>query len=220
MKHKIRYQSRVDLKSLRKICGFSKEYVADKIGYTVRTLERMEKENAVTTEETARQLCKLYVMEYQDYFYKIDGNFDALLNKKMAEIGTVPRNVTMNSEYYLLYVRRIGFVQDCILGKVGWVGMYNRNRERRRLRPVNNVKAVLKLKPDTQIINNKDEWTYWYYNLTIGKLNRVVVSEECMQECLKGCLEEIIVLPCELMRYEGITDLAFVGIKQKYRKKK
>ena len=50
MKRKIRYQAKTDLKLLRRINGISKEYVADKIGYTIRSLERMEKENAVTTE--------------------------------------------------------------------------------------------------------------------------------------------------------------------------
>ena len=60
MKRKIRYQAKTDLKLLRRINGISKEYVADKIGYTIRSLERMEKENAVTTERTAHQLCSLY----------------------------------------------------------------------------------------------------------------------------------------------------------------
>lgn len=46
MKRKIRYQAKTDLKLLRRINGISKEYVADKIGYTIRSLERMEKENA------------------------------------------------------------------------------------------------------------------------------------------------------------------------------
>ena len=56
MKRKIRYQAKTDLKLLRRINGISKEYVADKIGYTIRSLERMEKENAVTTERTSHQL--------------------------------------------------------------------------------------------------------------------------------------------------------------------
>lgn len=46
MKRKIRYQAKTDLKLLRRINGISKEYVADKIGYTIRSLERMEKRNA------------------------------------------------------------------------------------------------------------------------------------------------------------------------------
>lgn len=43
MKRKIRYQAKTDLKLLRRINGISKEYVADKIGYTIRSLERMKK---------------------------------------------------------------------------------------------------------------------------------------------------------------------------------
>lgn len=61
MKRKIRYQAKTDLKLLRRINGISKEYVADKIGYTIRSIERMEKENAVTTERTAHQLCSYMI---------------------------------------------------------------------------------------------------------------------------------------------------------------
>lgn len=72
MKRKIRYQAKTDLKLLRRINGISKEYVADKIGYTIRSLERMEKENAVTTERTAHQLCSLYDLVYEEQFFIVD----------------------------------------------------------------------------------------------------------------------------------------------------
>ena len=82
---------------------------------------------------------------------------------------------------------RTVFYQDCIAGKVMWVGDYNRNKERRILREVNVINAV-KLKPEAQLINNKNEWTYWYFNLTIGKLYEAIVSELCMKDCLEDCL--------------------------------
>ena len=66
MKRKIRYQAKTDLKLLRRINGISKEYVADKIGYTIRSLERMEKENAVTTERTEHQLFSLNDLVYEE----------------------------------------------------------------------------------------------------------------------------------------------------------
>ena len=40
MKRKIRYQAKTDLKLLRRINGISKEYVADKIGYTKMRLQQ------------------------------------------------------------------------------------------------------------------------------------------------------------------------------------
>ena len=61
MKNKVRYQSKTDLKLLRELHHLSKECVANYINYSTRTLERIEKENAVTTEYTARQLCDLYL---------------------------------------------------------------------------------------------------------------------------------------------------------------
>lgn len=53
MKNKVRYQSKTDLKLLRELHHLSKECVANYINYSTRTLERIEKENAVTTEYTA-----------------------------------------------------------------------------------------------------------------------------------------------------------------------
>lgn len=64
---------------MRECFKLSKEYVANEIGYSVRNLERIEKENAIVTEETAKKLCDLYKIEYQDYFYKTDKNFDDTL---------------------------------------------------------------------------------------------------------------------------------------------
>ena len=219
MKYKIRFQCKSDLRIWRECFKLSKEYVANEIGYSVRNLERIEKENAIVTEETAKKLCDLYKIEYQDYFYKTDKNFDDNFNRILAESGTVPKNIIDSTDrYYLIYVRRTGFYQDCIAGKVMWVGDYNRNKERRILREVNVINAV-KLKPEAQLINNKNEWTYWYFNLTIGKLYEAIVSEPCMKDCLEDCLREIIVTQDDLMKYDVFTDIAVLGGKNKYRKK-
>lgn len=72
MKNKVRYQSKTDLKLLRELHHLSKECVANYINYSTRTLERIEKENAVTTEYTARQLCDLYNINYNKFFIKIN----------------------------------------------------------------------------------------------------------------------------------------------------
>ena len=68
---------------------------------------------------------------------------------------------------------------------------------------------------DIQIINNGYEWVIWYYNLIIGKMYHVVVSKRCMKECLRFCLDEIIVSPKDLMIYDGATDIAFLGTKKR-----
>ena len=47
MKYKIRFQCKSDLRILRECFKLSKEYVANEIGYSVRNLERIEKENAI-----------------------------------------------------------------------------------------------------------------------------------------------------------------------------
>lgn len=36
-----------------------------------------------------------------------------------------------------------------------------------------------------------------------------------MKECLRFCLDEIIVSPKDLMIYDGATDIAFLGTKKR-----
>lgn len=216
MKRKIRYQAKTDLKLLRRINGISKEYVADKIGYTIRSLERMEKENAVTTERTAHQLCSLYDLVYEEQFFIVDKKSLECVRRCLVENKKVPEHIVYhNSKYYLLYVRKVGLFQDCIAGNVMWVGNYNRNMERRRLREVN-ANVVLQEEPAIEIINSEDEWCYWYHNLIIGTLYKVIVSEGCMEKCLRTCLDEVIVTQDNLHSYDGITDIAFLGTKKRY----
>lgn len=211
MKNKVRYQSKTDLKLLCELHHLSKECVANYINYSTRTLERIEKENAVTTEYTARQLCDLYNINYNKFFIKINKKNNC--TKYIAQIER-PDKVDDAEEYYLLYVRRIDTRKDCIAGKVMWIENYGRHKERRVLRPIN-VAAVIEQRKDIQIINNGYEWVIWYYNLIIGKMYHVVVSKRCMKECLRFCLDEIIVSPKDLMIYDGATDIAFLGTKKR-----
>ena len=39
--------------------------------------------------------------------------------------------------------------------------------------------------------------------------------KRCMKECLRFCLDEIIVSPKDLMIYDGATDIAFLGTKKR-----
>ena len=102
---------------------------------------------------------------------------------------------------------------DCF--KIVLQEMYNRNMERRRLREVN-ANVVLQEEPAIEIINSEDEWCYWYHNLIIGKLYKVIVSEGCMEKCLRTCLDEVIVTQDNLHSYDGMTDIAFLGTKKRY----
>ena len=155
MKKKIRYQSKADLKGLRQIYRFSKEEVAEKIGYTTRSLERMERENAVTGEETARKLCDLYRIDFEEQFYRIVQREENWLKEALLNNGQIPDGLINNkSKYYYLYVRKLGMFQDCIAGKGLWIADYNRNKEIRRLREINAEKVLLH-EPNITIINNE-----------------------------------------------------------------
>ena len=77
-----------------------------------------------------------------------------------------------------------------------------------------NANVVLQEEPAIEIINSEDEWCYWYHNLIIGKLYKVIVSEGCMEKCLRTCLDEVIVTQDNLHSYDGMTDIAFLGTKK------
>lgn len=144
-------------------------------------------------------------------------NVDEVILKLLMSDGKVPVNMIDDKrKYYLLYVRKLGLFQDCIAGKGMWIRNYNRNKEIRKLREVN-ARTILEIEPNIEIINDKDEWHYWYYGLTIGKLYKVIVSEACMRDCLKACLDEAIVAKNQLMVYDGITDIMFWGTRRKVR---
>ena len=211
MKKIIRYQCRSDLKWIRQINQLPKEFVAAYIGYSTRTLERIEAENAVADEGTAKRLCCIYDMNFIEDFYEIDKRHDDWIKEQMANHGCKPKNVLLNnSKYYCLYVRKTNIYRDCVVGKGLWIRDYNRTKEVRRLRQVN-AKAVVERTPYITIINDENEWTYWYFKLCVGKIYKVLVSEACMKTCLRECLEERVVDKNELMRFDGTTDIMFWG---------
>lgn len=210
MKGKMVYQSIADLKELRKILGLTKEVVADNIGYSVRTLERIEEENIVSTESIAKKLCQLYQLNFEEHFYRTDKKIDDKVKELEMQLGKRPENlIYKENEYYYLYVRKVGLLGECIVGRVTYIANYNRNKERRKLEKVSPERVLYK-EPHINIINTGDEWKYWRFSLKIGKTYKVLVSKKCMKECLNWCLKEYIVRRDELMIVDGISDLIFL----------
>lgn len=72
MRQGIRYQCRRDLRRMREFFEMTREEVAEKVGYEVRTIVRIEEENATTTEETAIKLAELYELDYVDNFFIVE----------------------------------------------------------------------------------------------------------------------------------------------------
>jgi DNA-binding XRE family transcriptional regulator len=67
----IRYQCKTDLKFMRQMLNMSKVEVAEKVFCSIRTIERIEYENATANEETAKLLSDLYRLEFDEQFYVI-----------------------------------------------------------------------------------------------------------------------------------------------------
>lgn len=57
---------------MREFFEMTREEVAEKVGYEVRTIVRIEEENATTTEETAIKLAELYELDYVDNFFIVE----------------------------------------------------------------------------------------------------------------------------------------------------
>lgn len=131
MNYKKVYKCKADLKMMREALNLSKEFVANEIGYSVRNLERIEKNNAVASEEAASRISTLYNLKYEETFVKYDDRYH--IEAVFKNIGETPKNqIKQNETYYLLYVNYQGFFRDCILGKVEWIEDCGRNMERRK----------------------------------------------------------------------------------------
>ena len=204
------YQSIADLKEMRKILGLTKEVVADNIGYSVRTLERIEEENIVSTESIAKKLCQLYQLNFEEHFYRTDKKNDDKVKELEMQLGKRPENlIYKENEYYNLLYMLLSLRYTLQASLLSWHINNNRNKERRKLEKVSPERVLYK-EPHINIINTGDEWKYWRFSLKIGKTYKVLVSKKCMKECLNWCLKEYIVRRDELMIVDGISDLIFL----------
>lgn len=111
MRQGIRYQCRRDLRRMREFFEMTREEVAEKVGYEVRTIVRIEEENATTTEETAIKLAELYELDYVDNFFIVEKRLLDVLRKNKKQLMVVrDRQDIMDTRYYCcIYVKRIFF---------------------------------------------------------------------------------------------------------------
>lgn len=210
---KTRYQCRTDLKKVRECMGLTKEEVAKIVGYSVRSLERMERENATTNKETAMRLAEIYHLNYGEHFYKKDEKLEDVYKEIWAKCEEEFTPADYQKEYYCIYIRKTDLMHDCVFGKGMWVKDCGRDKEVRVLQPIMTEK-FMEYQPRVKVINTKEQWMYWYGNLTIGKLYQVVVSEECMRRCLSTCMQETVVRENELFQFDGVGDMMFWGTKK------
>ncbi len=214
MKEIIRYQCKTDLKLMRKMLNMSKIEVAEKVFCSIRTIERIEFENATTNEKTAKILSDLYAFEFDEQFYVINKRWEDFIKKGMAEFYKPgDYKVNYSSIFYCLYVRKTSSFQRCILGKGRWVKEYNRNKEVRILHEID-IKTFTELNPDIPVINESAQWYHWYYGLTVGKLYKVAVSRECMKVCLRNCLEEVVIRKDGMFYFDNTSDMMYWGVKK------
>lgn len=100
-------------------------------------MERIEEENIVSTESIAKKLCQLYQLNFEEHFYRTDKKIDDKVKELEMQLGKRPENlIYKENEYYYLYVRKVGLLGECIVGRVTYIANYNRNKERRKLERV------------------------------------------------------------------------------------
>lgn len=207
-----RYQCRINLKMLRKSFGITQQEIADRLYYSVRTVERFEKENATTNEETAKVLAEIYGINFKEDFVCVDQSYIDERKKLWSLYSGICKSNQriLDDEYYFIYVYKVDFNQKCVMGKGMWLREYTQNKEVRVLRPAN-ASFFSKKFPDAIIINSKMEWQYLYEAMTIGKMYRILISKECIQKCLPECLEKTIVRKDNLYWIDGYSDIMFWG---------
>lgn len=96
MNYKKAYRCKADLKMLREEMNLSKEFVANEIGYSVRNLERIEKNNAVASKEAACRICTLYKFKYEETFVIYDDRNH--MERVFKNIGKIPQNQIRQNE--------------------------------------------------------------------------------------------------------------------------
>ena len=74
---------------MREFFEMTREEVAEKVGYEVRTIVRIEEENATTTEETAIKLAELYELDYVDNFFIVEKRLLDVLKKNKKQLMVV-----------------------------------------------------------------------------------------------------------------------------------
>lgn len=207
------YQCRTDLKRLRELLNMTKIEVANRVFCSQRTLERIEFENATPNKETAKMLAKLYNLEFDAQFYENNPDFEIFIKKYYMEANTNRVNKIIGGRiYYCIYIKKTELLKDSVWGRGVWVKNYNKNKEVRVLREIN-VEYFLANSNNVPIINEGKEWFPWYGSLTIGKVHKVIVSHECMEESLRNCLDEVIVKRENLFYWEGSPDMMLLGLK-------
>ena len=124
---------------LRKSFGITQQEIADRLYYSVRTVERFEKENATTNEETTKVLAEIYGINFKEDFVCVDQSYIDERKKLWSLYSGICKSNQriLDDEYYFIYVYKVDFNQKCVMGKGMWLREYTQNKEVRVLRPAN-----------------------------------------------------------------------------------
>lgn len=185
------YYGSLALKCLRKARKMTVERLAALIPCSERTVNRFEASNWTSNKQTAERLAEIFSIPFDQLFIPVDQHFlDAL--KSVAppiSFGKPIRGET----YYLLYVRRISWMDANIWGKTLWIGSYDQFHELRRLRSLHGDDVVSLNAAGIPVITTQKGWEGFFYRTTIGWTYKVIVSEECLRTCVPRTLYQYAV---------------------------
>nr|WP_325254475.1 helix-turn-helix transcriptional regulator [uncultured Oscillibacter sp.] len=185
------YYGSLALKDLRKAKGMTVAQLAALIPCSERTVNRFEASNWTSNPQIAQRLAEVFSIPFQQLFIPTDQHF---LECVASTIPTVSFGAPLEGlTYYLLYVRRISWLDANIWGKTMWIGNYDQFHELRKLHMLSGDGIATLYAAGILAISSEKEWNSFFYRATIGHTYKVVVAEDCLRTCAPYALYQYAV---------------------------
>ncbi|HBF0594067.1 TPA: hypothetical protein KNN84_002027 [Clostridioides difficile] len=212
MKKYIRYQSRSDLKRLRKLFEYKIDDIVEYLFCSRRTFERIERDNGTSNIYLANRIAELYLQRFAELFIEIDLKTIKFINSiREYTLSTENSYIIENEVYYYIFLKKLDTCRDQIWGSTYWLEDYNKYKDIRKLREVNVVYLLKNTNHKITIINTESQWYRTYFGLCIGKLHEILISKSCAEKCIPDILKRHVVESRLLFNNSKISDLMLLG---------
>ncbi|HGZ2740975.1 TPA: hypothetical protein ACOH99_002859, partial [Clostridioides difficile] len=212
MKKYIRYQSRSELKQLRKLFEYK---IDDIVGYLFcsrRTFERIERDNGTSNICLANRIAELYFQRFDELFIEVDLEVIKFINSIREYTLSIEDSYIIENEiYYCIFLKKLDTCRDQIWGSTYWLEDYNKYKDIRKLREANVAYLLKNTNHKITIINTENQWYRIYFGLCIGKFHEILISKSCAEKCVPYILKRHVVESSLLFNNSKISDLMLLG---------